>query len=53
MKTFITSMTINLEIKAETREEAEDKFFDATFSIKDPEGKELDWMFMTQETFEA
>lgn len=53
MKTFISSITINIEIEAENQEEASDKVFDATFSIKDPEGKEHDWTFMEQETFEA
>ena len=52
-KTFITSVSINIEIQAENQEQADDQFFNATISIKDPEGKELDWMFINHETFEA
>ena len=53
MKTFITSVTINIETEAENQEEAEAKFFDLEINFTNPLGEEADWTFIQQETFEA
>jgi hypothetical protein len=49
MKTFISSVTINIEIQAENLIDAEEKFFEMDFAITHPDGQEADWTFIEQE----
>jgi hypothetical protein len=53
MKKYITSVAINIEIEAESQEEAEAKFFDLEINFTNSLGEEADWTFIEQETFEA
>ena len=49
----IIHIGINIEIEADSKEEAIDQFFDANISIQKPDGEEMDWTFIEHELFEA
>ena len=53
MKNYSINLAISIQVEGENKEEAEAKgLTDSSFSIKDRDGKELNWTFLNQETFE-